>query len=61
MLNTTIINKENMKKGAALGYTNATDVADYLVKEAPFRNAHEIVGEIVLFCIKKTLPLTIYP
>lgn len=58
MLNTTIINKENMKKGAALGYTNATDVADYLVKKGlPFRNAHEIVGEIVLFCIKKNLAI----
>lgn len=42
-----------MRKGAGLGFTNATDVADYLVKKGmPFRNAHEVVGEIVLQCIK---------
>lgn len=58
MLDTMTINKEKMKKGAALGYTNATDVADYLVKKGlPFRNAHEIVGEIVLYCIKKKLAI----
>ena len=45
---------DNMRKGAALGFTNATDVADYLVKKGmPFRNAHSVVGEIVLECIKQ--------
>lgn len=43
-----------MRKGAGLGFTNATDVADYLVKKGmAFRNAHEVVGEIVLTCIKE--------
>lgn len=54
MLDTMTVKKDNMKKGAALGFTNATDVADYLVKkDLPFRKAHEIVGEIVLYCIKE--------
>ena len=54
MLNTLKVNKENMKKGASLGFTNATDVADYLVKKGlPFRSAHEIVGAIVLYSIKE--------
>ncbi|MGG7178030.1 argininosuccinate lyase [Clostridium paraputrificum] len=54
MLDTMKVNKENMRKGAAGGFTNATDVADYLVKHGlAFRNAHEIVGEIVLYCIKE--------
>jgi argininosuccinate lyase len=54
MIDTMKVNVENMRKGAAGGFTNATDVADYLVKNGmAFRNAHEIVGEIVLFCIKE--------
>ena len=54
MLKTLKVNKDIMRKGAALGFTNATDVADYLVKKGiAFRNAHEIVGEIVLYCIKE--------
>lgn len=58
MLNTLKINKENMRKGASLGFTNATDVADYLVKKGvSFRTAHEIVGFIVVHCIKKDLSI----
>ncbi|MFT8348050.1 argininosuccinate lyase [Clostridium saccharoperbutylacetonicum] len=54
MIKTMKVKKENMRKGAGLGFTNATDVADYLVKKGmPFRNAHEVVGEIVLTCIKE--------
>lgn len=54
MIKTMRVKKDNMRKGAALGFTNATDVADYLVKKGmPFRNAHEVVGEIVLACIKE--------
>lgn len=54
MIKTMKVNKNVMKKSAALGFTNATDVADYLVKKGvAFRNAHEIVGEIVLYCIKE--------
>jgi argininosuccinate lyase len=52
MLKTLSINKDNMKKAAKGGFTNATEVADYLVaKGIPFRNAHEISGKIVLYCI----------
>lgn len=54
MIKTMKVKKENMRKGAGLGFTNATDVADYLVKKGmPFRNAHGVVGEIVLECINK--------
>ena len=52
MLDTMKIKKDVMKKAASGGFTNATDVADYLVKKGEaFRNAHEIVGKIVLYCI----------
>ena len=52
MLDTMKIKKDIMKKAASGGFTNATDVADYLVKKGEaFRNAHEIVGKIVLYCI----------
>ncbi len=54
MLDTMKVKKDVMRKGAAGGFTNATDVADYLVKHGiAFRNAHEIVGEIVIYCINK--------
>ncbi|PKM52303.1 MAG: argininosuccinate lyase [Firmicutes bacterium HGW-Firmicutes-7] len=58
MLNTLKINKEKMYQGAGGGFTNATDAADYLVKKGVhFRNAHEIIGKLVLYCINtnKTL------
>ncbi|MSR91889.1 argininosuccinate lyase [Inconstantimicrobium porci] len=52
MIKTMKVNSDNMKKGAKGGFTNATDVADYLVKKGEsFRNAHEISGKIVLYCI----------
>lgn len=54
MLASSKFNQEKMLTGAKLGYTNATDVADYLVKKGvPFRNTHKISGEIVFYCIKK--------
>lgn len=54
MINSAKFNNERMEKSAINGYTNATDVADYLVnKGIPFRDAHGIVGEIVLYCIDK--------
>ncbi|NLK95707.1 MAG: argininosuccinate lyase [Clostridiales bacterium] len=54
MIATMKVNVANMKKGAAGGFTNATDLADYLVKKGmAFRNAHEVVGEIVLYCLKE--------
>ena len=52
MIKTMKVNSDNMRKGAKGGFTNATDVADYLVKKGEsFRNAHEISGKIVLYCI----------
>lgn len=54
MINSAKFNNKRMEKSAINGYTNATDVADYLVnKGIPFRDAHGIVGEIVLYCIDK--------
>ena len=54
MVATMKINKDIMYKGANGGFTNATDVADYLVKKGvPFREAHSIVGHMVLVAEKK--------
>ena len=58
MIKTMKVKKANMKKSASGGFTNATDVADYLVKKGmAFRNAHEIVGKIVLHCIAKDIAI----
>ena len=58
MLKTTTFNKEKMKKSATGGFTNATDAADYLVNHGvPFRDAHGIVGQLVLFCEEKGIAL----
>lgn len=47
-------NKDVMEKSAMLGFTNATDAADYLVgRGVPFRDAHGIIGQLVLYCIDK--------
>ena len=52
MISTMKLNKENMKSSAMNGFTNATDAADYLVKNGvPFRDAHGIIGRLVLYCI----------
>ena len=52
MIKTMKINKSLMKTSASSGFTNATDVADYLVKKGvAFRDAHEIVGNLILYCI----------
>lgn len=54
MLRTITVNKARMLQGARGGFTNATDVADYLVKKGlGFRDAHRIVGELVLYAIEK--------
>ena len=51
MISTMTFNKEIMKESAAKGFTNATDAADYLVgKGVPFRDAHGIIGKIVIYC-----------
>ena len=54
MLSTITFRKDIMEKSAMNGFTNATDAADYLVvKGVPFRDAHGIIGRIVLTCIEK--------
>ena len=51
MLPTLKYNKERLYIGASGGYTVATDCADYLVKKGmPFRQAHEVIGNLVLYC-----------
>ena len=58
MLRTAAFNKERMADSARGGYTNATDAADYLVKKGvPFRDAHSIIGRLVLTCIDKGIPM----
>ena len=53
MLETMQVNADVMLKQAKLGFTAATDVADYLAKKGmPFRDAHRVVGELVLYCEK---------
>lgn len=51
MLETMTINADAMLAQAGRGFTAATDVADYLAKKGmPFRDAHRVVGELVLYC-----------
>lgn len=58
MLATMKFNKERMRQSANHGFTNATDAADYLVNHGvPFRDAHGIVGQIVLYCIDKKIAI----
>ncbi len=58
MIKTMTVNKNVMEQSAKNGFTNATDAADYLVgKGVPFRDAHGIVGQLVLYCIKKNISL----
>ena len=48
------VKKDRMERAAASGYMNATDAADYLVKKGlAFRDCHEIIGKIVLYCINE--------
>lgn len=58
MIKTMTVNKEAMAASAKNGFTNATDAADYLVNHGvPFRDAHGIVGQLVLYCIEKNIAL----
>ena len=58
MVSTMQFNKANMEASAKNGFTNATDAADYLVNHGvPFRDAHGIVGQLVLKCIEKGISL----
>ena len=58
MISTMIFNKKRMEDSAKNGFTNATDAADYLVNHGvAFRDAHGIVGQLVLYCIDKGISL----
>lgn len=58
MIKTMTVNKSVMEQSAKNGFTNATDAADYLVNHGvPFRDAHGIVGQLVLYCIEKNISL----
>lgn len=58
MIATMKFNKDKMEDSAKNGFTNATDAADYLVNHGvPFRDAHGIVGRIVLYCIDKGISI----
>lgn len=58
MVSTMTVLEKNMEHSAKNGFTNATDAADYLVNHGvPFRDAHGIVGQLVLFCIEKGISL----
>jgi len=59
MIATMTVNKKIMKAGADGGFTNATDAADYLVKKGlAFRDAHEVIGKLVLYCINNNTNLS---
>ncbi len=58
MIASTTFRKDVMEESAKKGFTNATDAADYLVNHGvPFRDAHGIVGQLVLYCIDKNIAL----
>ena len=58
MVSTMKFKKDVMEKSAGHGFTNATDAADYLVNHGvPFRDAHGIIGSIVLHCIEKGIAI----
>lgn len=53
MIETMQVNKEKMEKGTQGDFSTATELADYLVKKGlPFREAHKLVGKIVLYCLE---------
>ena len=54
MIATMTVNREKLLQSAKGGFMNATDAADWLVGQGvPFRDAHEIIGKLVLYCIQK--------
>lgn len=58
MVATMTVRKDKMAKAAAGGFTNATDLADYLVKKGlPFRSAHEVSGKLVKYCLDAGIAL----
>ena len=62
MMKTMTIRKDNMEAAAVGGFTNATDLADYLVKKGlPFRETHAISGKLVHYCIENGISLADVP
>ncbi len=62
MISTMKFNKQTMEASAKNGFTNATDAADYLVNHGvPFRDAHGIIGQLVLVCLEKNISLDQLP
>lgn len=58
MIKTAVFKTDNMYNAAKGGFTNATDAADWLVKHGvPFRDAHAILGQLVLYCINNNTSL----
>ncbi|CAG7656115.1 argininosuccinate lyase [Paenibacillus allorhizosphaerae] len=54
MISTMKVNKDRMRQAVNQDFSNATDIADYLVnKGMPFRQAHEVIGKTVLYCIQQ--------
>jgi argininosuccinate lyase len=53
------VNEPEMRRAAGLGFSTATDVADYLVRKGlPFRDAHEAVGKAVAYCVENKVDIT---
>ena len=62
MISSMSFRKDRMEDSAKNGFTNATDAADYLVNHGvPFRDAHGIVGQLVLLCIDRKISLDELP
>ena len=62
MFKTLHFRTDVMRRGASGGFTNATDAADYLVKKGlPLRDAHEVLGKLVLHCIGENKALLDLP
>ena len=58
MLPNIQVQADRMRDAALAGFSTATDLADYLVrKQLPFRDAHEVVGQVVQFCIQQHVHL----
>lgn len=58
MISTMHVCEQNMAKAASGGFTNATDLADYLVRKGlPFRSAHEVSGKLVKYCLDANISL----
>ncbi|MGZ4134329.1 MAG: argininosuccinate lyase [Tumebacillaceae bacterium] len=54
MIETMQVRRANLEKAVREDFSNATDLADYLVRKGlPFRQAHEVIGKLVLFCIEQ--------